>query len=294
MKFGHVSQEQINEINLSLPEDHADNIFSKHSLRASSNFQIYVGCGKWGIPAWAGTVYPEGTKEKDFLAQYIKHFNAIELNSTFYRLSRSSLEKWAESAQGTNFRFCPKWSRRITHLKRLNEIEENTQYFMDSVAMLGPNLGASFISLPHNFGSKYQDRIQNFLDLLPDNYPVHLEFRHADWFTEPVFSETMSMLEEKGVGAVITDVALRRDALHMRPTCREVFIRFNGYGLHQSDFNRLDQWIERIKIWKDMGMEKLYFFMHQENEAHTPVLVNYFSEQINEILGLHLPIYKNS
>jgi uncharacterized protein YecE (DUF72 family) len=61
--------------------------------------------------------------------------------------------------------------------------------------------------------------------------------------------------------------------------------------LHASDFRRLDHWIERIKTWKAGGLETLYFFMHQENEVHTPTLVNYFSKKINTDLGLQLPIY---
>lgn len=289
MKFGHVEHSEIDSVDFALPEDHPKSILSKKGTPAST-FEIFIGCGKWGIPEWVGPIYPEGTKEKDFLREYIQRFNAIELNNTFYRISRSAIQKWGEVAEGMPFRFCPKWSRRITHLKRLQDVNENAEYFIESFKPLGNQLGASFLSLPHNFGPKHMDRVLHFLDLIPESYPLHMEFRHKEWFEDIAFDEIMSALENKGFGAVITDVALRRDVLHQRLTSREVFIRFNGYGLHPSDYKRLDDWVERLSNWKDLGLKTVYFFNHQENEQHTPVLCDYMAQQLNKKLGTNLPV----
>jgi uncharacterized protein YecE (DUF72 family) len=286
MNFGHVSQEEIQEVDFTLPEDHPSSL--KMDVKRDSVCKIFVGCGKWGIPEWVGPLYPEGTKEKDFLSHYLQKFNSIELNGTFYRLSRTSLENWAKEAEGRDFVYCPKWSQRISHFKRLEDVEENTQYFMDSVALLGNHLGCSFLTLPPNFGPKHLERVYSFLRLIPEGYPAQIEFRHKDWFVEPVFSQIMNALKERRLGAVITDVALRRDALHMWLTCPTAFIRFNGYALHTSDFKRLDIWVERLEKWIGNGMEKIYFFMHQENEAHTIVLVDYFIKKVNDRLGMQL------
>ena len=35
---------------------------------------------------WVGKVYPEKTKEKDFLQYYVQHYNSIELNATHYKI----------------------------------------------------------------------------------------------------------------------------------------------------------------------------------------------------------------
>ncbi len=288
MKFGHATQEELEGLDLALPEDHKQSIIHQ-DLQPSSEFSVYVGCGKWGIPAWVGPIYPDGTKEKDFLSSYIQRFNAIELNGTFYRLSRRSIAKWAEAAQGQAFKYCPKWSQRITHFKRLKDVDENIQYFMDSVALMEENLGCSFLTLAHNFAPKYKNRVDQFLEQIPDQYSMTIEFRHQDWFTEPTFTETMRALASKGIPATITDVALRRDALHMCLTSTTAFIRFNGYGLHRSDFDRLDQWVDRLAEWKKAGIKEVYFFMHQAEESHTPVLVDYFSRKMNQSLELQLP-----
>ncbi|NND34763.1 MAG: DUF72 domain-containing protein [Saprospiraceae bacterium] len=286
MKFGHVNQEEIDTLTFTLPEDHKISREILNGIDYKPSF--FVGCGKWGIPEWVGPLYPEGTRQKDFLSAYLTKFNSIELNGTFYRLSRSSIESWAEQAGASDFLYCPKWSQRISHFKRLSDVEENTNYFMESVALLGKNLGATFLTLPPNFGPKYIDRVFEFIRLLPKNYPALLEFRHQDWFIEPVFSEVMSALKERGIGAVITDVALRRDALHMCLTSPTLFVRFNGYGLHPSDFKRLDDWIDRLVTWSDKGLKKVFFFMHQENEAHTIALCDYFIKNINKKLSTNL------
>lgn len=286
MKFGHVSGEEIGGVDFTLPDDHPESFFSGISHRDP---KIFVGCGKWGIPEWVGPLYPEGTREKDYLSQYVQKFNSIELNGTFYRLSRSSLEKWAEEASGHDFQYCPKWSQRISHFKRLDDVEENTQYFIDSVALLGDHLGCSFMTLPPNFGPKHIQRVKDFINLIPEKYPAQIEFRHKDWFEESTFKQLVSALKERQLGAVITDVALRRDVLHMCLTTETAFVRFNGYALHPTDFQRLDSWVDRLERWINKGVAKIYFFMHQQNEEHTIVLCDYFINKINDRLGLNLP-----
>ncbi|MCB0129930.1 MAG: DUF72 domain-containing protein, partial [Caldilineaceae bacterium] len=119
MNFGHVTSPEIEEIDFSLPPDHRLSWFSGKKVKDP---KIYIGCGKWGIPEWVGPLYPEGTKEKDYLSHYVQRFNSIELNGTFYRLSRKSLETWAKEASGQNFVYCPKWSQRISHFKRLEDV----------------------------------------------------------------------------------------------------------------------------------------------------------------------------
>ncbi|MBX2817628.1 MAG: DUF72 domain-containing protein [Saprospiraceae bacterium] len=289
MKYGHAEQEELDGLSFDLPPDHALSLTRKETREASDVFQVYTGCGKWGIKGWIGSVYPEGTKQKDFLSAYLQTFASIELNGTFYRLSRSSIEKWRAAAEGTDFLFCPKWSQRISHFKRLNEVEENVEYFMDSMAMLGPNLGDSFLTLPPNFGPKHLERVLHFIELIPQDYSMHLEFRHADWFEEETFGTLAQALKKRGLGLVITDVALRRDALHMCPTSSNVFIRFNGYGLHASDYSRLDDWVVRLGEWKTNGIKKVFFFMHQQDENHTPILCHYFAKKMKDRYGMDIP-----
>jgi uncharacterized protein YecE (DUF72 family) len=48
--------------------------------------QVHVGCAKWGRKEWVGKIYPPKTKDANFLDEYVKHFDCIELNATFYQV----------------------------------------------------------------------------------------------------------------------------------------------------------------------------------------------------------------
>src|SRR5690606_30293902 len=97
------------------------------------------------------------------------------------------------------------------------------------------------------------------------------------------------LLEELGMSNIIVDTAGRRDMVHMRLTSPEAFVRYVGAN-HVSDKSRLDDWVKRIAIWQKEGLQKLYFFVHQNIEVESPLLASYFIEQLNEQLGLSLQV----
>jgi uncharacterized protein YecE (DUF72 family) len=90
---------------------------------------------------------------------------------------------------------------------------------------------------------------------------------------------------------IIVDTAGRRDMLHMRLTSPVAFVRYVGAN-HPTDKDRLDDWIERIKKWRKEGLQKLYFFVHQNVELESPLLATHFIEEINKAfkLSLHIPV----
>lgn len=288
MKFGKVAQSELESLDLSLPPDHPE---TSTILNKSEKVKtkVYVGCAKWGRKEWVDLIYPPGTKDKDFLDEYVKNFNAIEMNTTFYSIKKNSVEDWVSRAP-VGFKFSPKVNRSITHIKRLNEdAKRYTDYFINTSLLFGQHLGSVFLQLPENFTGKYLDRVADYLEVIPEDYPLFIEMRHESWFSDETASdELFNLLKEKGIGSVITDVAGRRDVLHQRLTTNKAFIRFNGYGLGPTDFKRLDDWASRIKQWMEQGLEEVYFYAHQENEAHTPKTADYFIERINSLTDLKL------
>jgi uncharacterized protein YecE (DUF72 family) len=287
MEFGALEGKELEQADLSLPPDHPD---SSRQFTGKTGAKIFIGCAKWGRPEWVGSVYPAGTKEKDYLKHYVQNFNSIELNTTFYSIKKANVEKWAAEASG-DFRFCPKFGQRISHIKRLKDVQGITEYYIDCCGAFGKHFGAAFLQMPDNFGPKRFDDLRNYLESLPEDFRLFVEFRHKDWFADPAaFDETFSMLADLGFGAVITDVAGRRDVMHMRLTVPRAFIRFNGYGLLPSDYSRMDEWATRIKTWMAGGMEEIYFFGHQMDEAHTPATCAYMIRKLNEVAGTKLKL----
>jgi uncharacterized protein YecE (DUF72 family) len=290
MEFGRITEEELDKVGLNLPADHPEN--SKIlSGRDAPSFNVYVGCAKWGRKDWIGKIYPEKTKEADFLKLYSQHFNSVELNATFYKIpSKSQTASWANQVSA-DFKFCPKFSQSITHIRRLKNASEATDRFLTGVSGFGDKLGPLFL-MPHpQMGPKALESIQLFLEALPADLDVFFELRHADWFSDPItFNTIAGLLIKKRIGMIITDAAGRRDCVHMRLTTPEAFIRFVGNGLHPSDYTRVDDWVERIKAWKNQGLQKVYFFMHQHEELHSPELCRYFILRLNEKCGTNIPV----
>lgn len=289
MDFGKVNSDDLDSIEFKLPPD--DPITQKvlGKEKQTKAFKAYVGCAKWGRPDWVGKIYPPKTKAIDFLRMYGQQFNSIELNSVFYQVpSVEGIKKWKDSV-GDDFLFCPKFVNTITHLKRLKNVRDDVDRFLQSMHAFDKKLGPLFL-MPHpQTNSKQKDVITAFIEELPKDLPLFLEYRHPDWFTQ---KDSFDYLLPYNVGTVITDAAGRRDAVHMTLTTPYAFIRFVGNSLHKSDYIRIDDWVQRIKQWKQQGLKGVYFFMHQHEELYSPELAKYLIEQLNAECNLSLKVPK--
>jgi uncharacterized protein YecE (DUF72 family) len=291
MDFGKL--ESIKGIDFTIPKDHPSTtqLLKKQKPAKKIPLKLYVGCAKWGRPDWIGKIYPKGTKAKDFLAEYVKHYNSIELNAMFYNLQpKTVIRKWASLA-GDDFRFCPKYSNTITHLRQLRNAESTTDQYIDHMLSFGDKLGPCFMQLSDRFAPNRADVITDYLKKLPRDFQTVIELRHPSWFEkDKVVDETFDLFAELGIGTVITDTSGRRDCLHMRLTTPMAFIRWVGNDMHPTDFGRIDSWVERIKTWIDMGLREIYFFIHNHDEKFTPELSKYAIEQFNKQCGTTLKV----
>ena len=291
MEFGKVENPDISEIDFTLPAD-APGTLELLKKQNSTNVkpEIFVGCAKWGRKDWVGKIYPQGTKEADFLSHYAKHFNCIELNATFYRIPTvSQTSGWAAKV-GKDFKFSPKFTDRISHLKRLKDVKELTDQFLAGISGFKDNLGPVFL-MPHpGMGPKTLDTTEAFIQSLPKDIELFVELRNPQWFADPdAFKSMFNMLEKNKAGSIITDASGRRDCVHMRLTTPVAFIRFVGNGLYPTDYTRVDAWVQRIKSWMENGIQKVYFFMHQHEEIYSPELCRYVIQQLNKHCGTSIP-----
>lgn len=289
MKFGKVEYPE--HISFVLPEDHKDTkaVLGKGK---SKDISIYVGCAKWNKQDLKG-FYPKGTKDE--LQYYSRQFNSIELNATFYRIfPEDQFKKWYDKTPD-NFKFFPKLVQNISHLKRLNDdVQPYVDQYLASAIHLKEKLGTIFLQMHSNFAPKYFERVANFVERWPKELRLAIEFRHTDWFNDDVVAnELYQLLESNNIANIITDSAGRRDLLHMRLTNKEAFVRYVGAN-HETDYGRLDVWVERLKSWKEQGVEDIHFFVHQNVEKESPLLSKYFIELLNKELGSQLTLPNHS
>lgn len=286
MKFGQV--EDPSKIDFTLPKD---NSHTKEILKKSKakNMDISIGCAKWNKTDLKG-FYPKGTKDE--LTYYATQFNSIELNATFYGMpSPDQVSTWKEKTP-SDFKFFPKITNTVSHFRRLLNIDDVVTQFATAVMNFDEKLGMVFLQLHDNFKPKDYERLESFIKKWPKEVPLAVELRNNEWFAdEEIFDKTCQLFEENKIANIIVDTAGRRDMLHMRLTTPVAFIRYVGANA-ESDYDRLDDWLERIKKWKSEGLEKLYFFVHQNVEKASPLLSAYFIEKINKEFGtdIHIPV----
>ncbi len=288
MDFGRL--EDISGVRFSLPPDHplTAKVLGKSSKKKPD---IFAGCPVWGDPKFVGSIYPKGTKAKDFLKIYSTKFNAIELNATGYGVpTREAVEAWTNTVV-EGFVFCPKVSKQISHSTPLAKDKAALQLFCENVHAFGDHLGTAFLQLPPYFSPARIDQLLGFIERWDPTLPLHIELRHPDWFTgDTPLNDLFSFMHEHNVGTVITDVTGRRDVLHQCLTTRSAFIRFDAHDLHPTDFERLDEWAMLIKSWIDHGLEKLFFFVHTPEKYLTPQLSNHFLKRMKALSGLDLKL----
>ena len=287
MDFGKLAD--VSKVNFKLPADAEATGRILSAVAAPAKPRVFVGCPVWTCKEWLGRIYPANAREKDYLYHYSRQFNTIELNTTHYRIpDATTITRWRTVAS-RGFTFCPKWPQQISHELGLQYAEAPTKAFCDSVRGLAEHLGASFLQLPPYFTPHQADVLVNFLENVPEEIPVAVEFRHEDWFRpSAVVAETFRQMEQMGISTVLTDVAGRRDALHMRLTTPTAMVRFVGNGLHPSDYRRVEDWAERLGAWFKGGVQTVYFFVHQPDNVLSPDLALYFIRLLNGQYGLNL------
>ena len=286
MKFGQVADPS--QIDFTLPKDHPQTRFILNQNKKGLD-NISIGCAKWNKTDLKG-FYPKGTKDE--LSYYATQFNSIELNATFYGMPTSEqVQTWKEKTP-KDFKFFPKITNTVSHFRRLLNITDVVTQFASAVLNFEEKLGMVFLQLHDNFKPKDYERLEKFVLDWPKEVPLAIELRNTEWFTdEEVFNTACELLEKNNITNIIVDTARRRDMLHMRLTSPKAFIRYVGANA-DSDYARLEDWLERLTKWKKEGLQDVYFFVHQNIEKASPLLSSYFIQKMNEKWGtsIHVPI----
>ena len=157
---------------------------------------------------------------------------------------------------------------------------------MKNIVLLRAKMGCCFMQLPPFFKPDRLPLLRRFLEQFPADIPLAVEVRHEDWFRDAAaLAALLELLETHHRPAVITDVPGRRDAAHMSLTAPIAMLRWNGNGLHPTDYSRTDEWIARLNNWADAGLRECYVFTHEPDNVLAPEMAQYWVEQLRERLG---------
>jgi len=245
----------------------------------------YVGTSGWSYDHWRGPFYAPDVAKKDWFAFFAKTFSTVELNATFYRLfPEKTFDSWAAKAP-EDFIYAVKMWRMVTHRKRLVNVEQDVASFLVRARRLDEHLGPILIQLPpgvHRDDALLGDFLaligETCRDIGAEGMRFTLEFRHATWFDDKVYSR----LEEAGVALCLPD----REGLEVPrvETADFIYVRFHGRPrVHSGCYTRqqLRPWATWINGQLDNGRDVYVYF---NNDLHAYAVKN--AREIAALLGL--------
>jgi uncharacterized protein YecE (DUF72 family) len=227
--------------------------------------RLFAGTSGFSYDGWAGTFYPEDLPAAGRLAFYAAKLPAVEINNTFYRMPKPELlAGWAAQVPA-GFRFALKASQRITHIKRLKEVDGEVKFLLGAARQLGDKLGPVLYGLPPNL-KKDAPRLAAFLTLLPSDVKAAFEFRNPTWLDEEVFT----LLKSAGAALCVADD--EKGTTPFEATAPWGYLRLRREDYAEAD---LAAWAEKVR---GAGWDEAYVFFKHEEEGAAPVLARRFSE----------------
>lgn len=240
---------------------------------------VYIGTSGYSYPDWRGIYYPAGLKSGDWLSFYAQEFNAVEINSTFYRIpTATSLVAMAHKVPA-HFRFTLKVPQQLTHERRREP--KLWQSFYDALTPLRNQgkLGCVLAQFPTSFVDSLANRefLQDVRAGLQD-LPTVVEFRHASWAKPEVFHLLRAL--QLGFCWVDSPGVNRRDprcAVLLPPvavaTSGIVYLRMHGrnqaqWWEHTHAYERYDysyteaelqEWVPRLQA-EHLGSHTVFVF----------------------------------
>ena len=140
-----------------------------------------LGTVGFGYSDWVGPFYPRGTTSGGFLSYYARHFDAVELDTTFHATPpRERVRRWA-SVVPDSFRFCVKAPKAVTHDAPPDRAVAPMLDFLNVMAELGEKLDVILLQYPPYFTANEAGRLWTFLRAMPRSVRLAVEFRHTSW-----------------------------------------------------------------------------------------------------------------
>jgi uncharacterized protein YecE (DUF72 family) len=199
--------------------------------------QFYLGTMGFGYSEWAEVFYPPTSKPGDYLSHYARHFDTVELDTTFHATPPiERVRRWSDVTPD-HFRFCVKTPKQITHEGALDRRVAEMRQFLDVMRALGPKLAMVLIQLPPSCGIDQIESLERLLKILPRDIRFAVEFRNASWGQQ----RTLDLLREQRAALVAADYLTRPARIHV--TTDQLYIRWVG---EHGRFEELDH--EQIDI----------------------------------------------
>ena len=191
---------------------------------------MLIGCAGWSLSSAVAAQFPG---EGSHLERYAQVLPAVEINSSFYRPHRAATyARWRDSVPAA-FRFSVKLPREITHVRRLHDIVQEIDVFLDAASNLGDRFGCLLVQMPPSLAFDAANATSLFSHLRDRlHIAIACEARHQSWFG----LEAAQLLSRFRVARVEADPQV---AVDPTPTLYQdvVYVRLHGSPvIYHSDY----------------------------------------------------------
>jgi uncharacterized protein YecE (DUF72 family) len=230
----------------------------------SMSCDVRIGTSGYHYKHWVGTFYPPKTPPSKMLDYYVRHFDTLELNNSFYRLPTiEAFESWRD-ATPKNFVFAVKASRFITHNKKLKDPENALDNILPRAEHLGKKLGPVLFQLPPKWKVNLE-RLEGLLEILPREHRYTFEFRELSWMTP----EVNRLLERYNAAFCIYQLAGYHSSFDI--TADFAYVRLHGPdpGKYQGSYSsaQLREWARRIERWS-AKLKAIYIYFDNDQAGY--------------------------
>lgn len=255
-----------------------------------SQCQIHLGTQGWNYDGWVGSFYPLRTRAKDYLDLYVKAFDTVEIDSTFYAVPAAhSINSWRARARD-GFTYSLKLPQEITHQNRLQESGEVLLRFCERARELGEKLAIILIQLPPDFSPRSLSALESFLPSLPTDLRFAIEFRDRAWLGEEIAERVLSLLGASRVALALTDSKwIPRELMFRlidRPTASFAYVRWLG-PRELTDFSRVQiNRDQEMAMWATafgalrQHVSQVFGYFNNHYAGHSPASCNQFKNLI--------------
>jgi uncharacterized protein YecE (DUF72 family) len=226
--------------------------------------EIHIGTSGWHYKHWVGRYYPAGLRPDAMFAHYLRDFDTVELNNTFYQLpNETSFDNWRKSTP-EHFLFAVKGSRFLTHMIKLKDAQRGLANFLPRAERLRRKLGPILWQLPPKWNANVE-RLEEFLAQLPKKHRYAFELRNPTWMTEDVYE----VLRKYNAAFCIYELAGYHSPIEV--TADWTYVRLHGPTPHkyQGSYSdgQLAAWAQRIRDWSHT-LKAIFVYFDNDDSAY--------------------------
>jgi len=225
---------------------------------------VTIGIAGWALPRADVDLFPPPSFGSN-LARYASVFNAVEINSSFYRPHRpETYTRWSDSVPDS-FRFAVKLPKTITHEKRLQDIGVDLDRFAEEAGALGKKLGWILVQTPPSLrfepaavAALFAGLGERFGKNGRNGGPALLacEARHGSWFGD----EATALLREMKVIRVVADPPAGEPGPFVATRSEAAYVRLHGSPLIYRSIYETER-LEQVAAWlRDQRGDALVIF----------------------------------